>query len=103
MLTTITSPTASGSDYDNYIWHQILAGINVGNVLALNDTSNYSTSDCNNSTYGNDSSNNQTDSEDEETWRMLTMVGTAAALGLLILATVIGKLANYFSIYKQLE
>lgn len=44
--------------------------------------------------YYNNYTNVSYDDDKNQTWQLITMIGTAVVLGLLILATVIGKLLN---------
>lgn len=89
-MTVATTSLASISftDENNDVWHRIIIETddNFSNEYdALEVLYNSTEVFKNFSDAGNGSS------VDDITWKMVTMVGTAASLGLLILATIIGK------------
>lgn len=112
ILSAITraTTTTSSIDYDNitfehkaehyykdYFNNATITNNNINNIF--NDSSidifNGNNGDLYNYTldpYYNNNYTNVSNDDMDQTWQLITMIGTAVALGLLILATVIGKL-----------
>ncbi|KAK5645191.1 hypothetical protein RI129_006491 [Pyrocoelia pectoralis] len=81
-------------DDSNDVWHKIIFDTDSNSIFSrLNETDVNITALSYNSTtsYGNNSFSNETNYSQDVTWHLVTMIGTAVVLGLLILATVIGN------------
>lgn len=78
-------------DDKNDVWHRIIFDSESNSIFALNDTDiNITNLLCNLTNFGN-CTTNETNTKEVVSWHLVTVIGTATILGLLILATVIGK------------
>lgn len=96
VMNNVSSATTSSTDEDNSVWYKIESSVRgSGNGPFGQTNSTYvfdgffnSTSDL----FDPANRTNGTADRPEDTFEVITMIGTAVILGLLILATVIGKL-----------
>lgn len=89
----VSHVTTSLTNNEVDVWHKIIFETDSNSILnRINETDTNVTGILYNATmaYGNYSLSNETYSN-EVAWQLVTMIGTAVALGLLILATVIGE------------
>lgn len=91
ILTAIT-PVTSSISTDQNVWHKIVFRTDANSIFnRLNETLDENLDMLNVTVDQYYNYTNGSNVFNEQTWELVTMVGTAVALGLLILATVIGK------------
>lgn len=95
LVSAVTLPVThiSVMEDDTDVWHRIIFHPDANSIFnRLNETELNATGlFCNSSICGNYSLSNETTHSQEVVWQLVTMIGTAVVLGLLILATVIGE------------
>ncbi|KAF5271857.1 hypothetical protein FQA39_LY07997 [Lamprigera yunnana] len=99
--TTMEIPSTRVPNMDddtNDVWHKIIFDTDSNSIFnRLNETEvNMTVLTYNSTSFGNYSISNETNYSQDVTWHLVTMIGTAVILGLLILATVIGKSITLF-------